>query len=323
MTKTLTAFFVATALAATGAGASALLAATPAHAQAAAASAPVMRPLKLYPDSKLIQGDRISVEVIGSGPGPDLRAGPVVLARKPGSARRTGLREHYRLHLVQVNGFAGAPAAANATGPVFEPTAEAIDAYIVSAHLAPATYVGHSLGGTMGLYLAEYHPEHLKKVMMVDALPFYGVLMGGPTATAASIKPMAEGAKFAMMNSTPEQTAANSARIIAFMVKDPEGNKEATAWGAASDRAVVATAMSEDMQLDLRSGLPAIRTPMTLVYPFDAAAGMPLAQWDGLYKGQYAPLPALNMVRVDDSKHFVMFDQPAKFDAALDAFLAS
>ena len=26
--------------------------------------------------------------------------------------------------------------------------------------------------------------------------------------------------------------------------------------------------------------------------------------------------------RIDDSRHFVMFDQPARFDAALDAFLA-
>ena len=81
--------------------------------------------------------------------------------------------------------------------------------------------------------------------------------------------------------------------------------------------------MTEDMVLDLRPGLPAIKTPMTLVYPFDAAAGMPLAQWDGLYKGQYAPLTTLNMVRVDDSKHFIMYDQPDKFAAALDAFLAS
>ena len=320
MTKTLTAFFMATALTATGAGVNALLAATSANAQTA--TAPAMRPLKLYPDSRLIQGDRISVEVVGSGP--DLIFVPGLSSSRE-TWKRTAdrLRAHYRLHLVQVNGFAGAPAAANATGPVFEPTAEAIDAYIVSAHLAPATYIGHSLGGTIGLYLAEHHPEHFKKVMMVDALPFYGVLMGGPTATAASIKPMAEGAKFAMMNSTPEQTAANSARIIAFMVKDPEGNKEATAWGIASDRAVVATAMSEDMQLDLRSGLPAIKTPMTLVYPFDAAAGMPLEQWDGLYHGQYAPLTSLKMVRVDDSKHFIMYDQPDKFAAALDAFLAS
>lgn len=321
MTKTLTAFLMATALTATGAGVSALAAAGTARAQTQSAPTPI-RPLKLFADSRLIQGERISVEVVGSGP-------DVIFVPGLSSSRETWkrtaerLRDHYRLHLVQVNGFAGAPALANASGPVFEPTAEAIDAYIVSAHLAPATYVGHSLGGTLGLYLAEHHPEHLKKVMMVDALPFYGVLMGGPTATSESIKPMAEGAKFAMMHSTPEQTAANSARVIAFMVKDPEGNKEATAWGIASDRAVVATAMTEDMQLDLRPGLPAIKTPMTLVYPFDAGAGMPLAQWDGLYQGQYAPLTSLKMVRVDDSKHFIMYDQPGKFAAALDAFLAS
>jgi pimeloyl-ACP methyl ester carboxylesterase len=85
---------------------------------------------------------------------------------------------------------------------------------------------------------------------------------------------------------------------------------------------VVATAMAEDMTLDLRPGLPAIKTPMTLVYPFDPAMGVPSVQWDGLYHGQYAPLPGATLVRIDDSRHFIMFDQPAKFDAALDAFLA-
>ena len=322
MNKTLTAFLMTTVLAAAGAGGCALAAASSAQAQTTTLQATPMRPLKLYPDSKLIQGERISVEVVGSGP--DLIFVPGLSSSRE-TWKRTAdrLRAHYRLHLVQVNGFAGAPAAANATGPVFEPTAEAIDAYIVSAHLAPATYIGHSLGGTMGLYLAEHHPEHLKKVMMVDALPFYGVLMGGPTATSASIKPMAEGARMAMNASPPEAYAARSAQTIAFMVKDPEGKAEATDWGRVSDRGVVAMAMSEDMQLDLRPGLPAIKTPMTLVYPFDPAMGQPLDQWDGLYKGQYAPLTTLKTVRVDDSRHFVMFDQPAKFDAALDAFLAS
>ena len=318
MKTMMTALMAATVLSAVNFTASSALAQT----AATTADAPVARPLKLYPESKLIQGERISVEVVGAGP--DLIFVPGLSSSRE-TWKRTAdrLRGHYRLHLVQINGFAGAPAEANAAGPVCEPTAEAIDAYIVSAHLAPATYIGHSLGGTIGLYLTERHPEHLKKVLMVDALPFYGVLMGGPAATSASIKPMAEGAKFAMTHSTPDQSAVNSARIIAFMVKDPEGNKEATAWGRVSDREVVATAMSEDMQLDLRPGLPTIKTPMTLVYPYDAAAGMPLDQWDGLYKGQYAPLSTLKMVRVDDSKHFVMYDQPAKFDAALDAFLGS
>jgi pimeloyl-ACP methyl ester carboxylesterase len=318
MTKTMTAFFMSSALTLAGA----LGTIGPVQAQTTPESTAPMRPLKLYSDSKLIQGERISVEVVGSGP--DLIFVPGLSSSRE-TWKRTAdrLRGRYRLHLVQVNGFAGAPALANGSGPVFEPTAEAIDAYIVSAHLAPATYVGHSLGGTIGLYLAEHHPEHLKKVMMVDALPFYGVLLGGPTATSASIKPMAEGIRMAMIASSPDAYAARSAQTIAFMVKDPEGIKEATAWGRVSDRAVVATAMSEDMQLDLRPGLPAIKTPMTLVYPFDTAMGQPLDQWDGLYKGQYAPLTTLKFVRVDDSKHFVMFDQPAKFDAALDAFLAS
>ena len=293
-------------------------AAAPVSAQPAAAAAD---PNRLFADSRLIVKDRISVEVVGHGP--DLVFVPGLSSSRE-TWRHTAerLRGQYRLHLVQVAGFAGEAARANAAAPGFEPTAEAIDAYLVEAHLTPATYIGHSLGGTMGLYLAEHHPEHLKKVLMVDSLPFYGVLMGGPDTTTEKLKPMAEGARYAMTHSTPEQAAANSDKIISMMVNDPEGKRLAIGWGKLSDRTVVANAMVEDMLLDLRPGLPTIKTPMTLVYPFDAASGMPLERWDWLYHSQYAPLPGIALVRVDGSKHFVMFDQPAKFDAALDAFLA-
>ncbi len=291
------------------------------RAEAQPAPAVASDPNRLFSDSTLITKDRISIEVVGTGP--DLIFVPGLSSSRE-TWKRTAerLRGKYRLHLVQVAGFAGEPPRANAAGPVVEPTAEAIDAYIVEARLAPATYVGHSLGGTMGLYLVEHHPEHIKKLLMADSLPFYGVLMGGPDMTPEKLKPAAEGARYAMTHSTPEQTAAQSTSIITFMVNDLEGRREAIAWGKASDRTVVANAMVEDMLLDLRPGLAAIRTPVTLVYPFDAKMGQPLDRWDGLYHAQYAPLPGINLVRVDDSRHFVMFDQPQKFDAALDAFLA-
>lgn len=290
---------------------------TPAAAQAPAAA----DPNRLYPDSKLVVRDRISVEVIGAGPDVIFVPG---LSSSRTTWKRTAdrLRSRYRLHIVQVAGFAGEPSRANATGPVVEPTAEAIDAYIVEAKLAPATYVGHSLGGTMGLYLAEHHPEHLKKVMLVDSLPFYSVVMMGPNATVEAVKPQAEAMRANMAKSTAEQTGAALKQMATFMAKSPEGGSEITTVGARSDRVVVAGAMAEDMTLDLRPGLPAVTTPVTLVYPFDATMGMPEAMWDGLYKGQFAPLKTAKLVRVDDSRHFVMFDQPAKFDAALDAFLA-
>jgi len=175
----------ATLMALTGAAATSLPGA------ATAQTAPASDPNRLFADSKLIVRDRISVEVVGSGP-------DLILVPGLDSSRQTWkhtaerLRGKYRLHLVQVAGFSGEPARANAAGRILAPTAEAIDTYIVEAGLAPAVYIGHSLGGTMGLYLAQHHPEHLKKVLLVDSLPFYGVLMGGPAATAETIRPMAD-----------------------------------------------------------------------------------------------------------------------------------
>ena len=284
-----------------------------------AQTAPASDPNRLFADSKLIVQGRISVEVVGSGP-------DLVLVPGLDSSRQTWkhtaerLRGRYRLHLVQVAGFAGEPARANATGRILAPTAEAIDAYIVEAKLAPAVYIGHSLGGTMGLYLAQHHPEHLKKVLLVDSLPFYGVLMGGPTATAETVKPMAD--RIEAMMSAPAGPVSDPTPMLASMVKDPDGLKAVVGWSKASDRTVGGRAMADDMTLDLRAGLPATPTPITLVYPFDGGMGVPLAQWDALYNSQFAPLPHKTLVRVDDSRHFVMFDQPARFDAALDAFLA-
>jgi pimeloyl-ACP methyl ester carboxylesterase len=286
---------------------------------ALAQTAPASDPNRLFADSKLIVKDRISVEVVGSGP-------DLILVPGLDSSRQTWkrtaerLRGKYRLHLVQVAGFSGEPARANATGRILAPTAEAIDAYIVEAGLAPAVYIGHSLGGTMGLYLAEHHPEHLKKVLVVDSLPFYGVLMGGPAATAETVKPMAD--QMEAMMSAPGAAALDPTPMMARMVKDPEGLKAVVGWSKASDRSVGGRAMADDMTLDLRAGLPAMQTPITLVYPFDPGMGVPLTQWDALYASQFATVPHKTMVRVDDSRHFIMFDQPAKFDAALDAFLA-
>ena len=301
-----------------GLTAAAWLAAAPPPARAEAAAA--ADPNRLFADSTLVSGDRISVEVTGHGPDVLLVPG---LSSSRTTWKRTAerLRGRYRLHLVQVAGFAGAPAGANGSGEVVIPTAEAIDAYIVSAKLAPVIYVGHSLGGTWGLYLAEHHPEHLKKLLMVDTLPFLGVLMAGPAATSDSLKPVVAQIKAAMSSGGQAQYEAGLKQTAAFMARSPEGAQEILTSGARSDRGAVATAYAEDTLLDLRPGLATIPTPVTLVYPFDAAMGRPLDQWDGLYVSQYAALKSARLVRVDDSRHFVMFDQPARFDAALDAFL--
>ena len=71
---------------------------------------------------------------------------------------------------------------------------------------------------------------------------------------------------------------------------------------------------------DLRPQLAGIKTPMTLLYPYEAAEGS-ASEVTALYTTAYAAKPNLQLIRIDDSRHFIMYDQPAAFDKAVQAFL--
>jgi pimeloyl-ACP methyl ester carboxylesterase len=49
--------------------------------------------------------------------------------------------------------------------------------------------------------------------------------------------------------------------------------------------------------------------------------GISQAASDQLYQENYAALPDKKIVRIDDSFHFIMLDQPEKFMAQVDKFL--
>ena len=286
-----------------------------------ATAQPAADPNRLFADSKIVVRDRFSDEIVGKGPDLVLIPG-LASSRVTWKATAERLRGKYRLHLIQIAGFAGEPARANATGDVLIPTAEALDAYLVEQRLAPATVIGHSLGGTTTLYLAEKHGGHLKKALMVDALPFFGG-MQDPKATSESVAPQAARNRDAMIASAGKPaTAAQLEPQMKAMSKDPATVHMISEWGAVSDRRVVAQAMYDDLTLDLRPGLPAIKTPMVLVHPDNVPLGVPVGMMDKIYPALYAQAPTVKIVLVANSQHFVMLDQPDAFYAALDAFLA-
>jgi pimeloyl-[acyl-carrier protein] methyl ester esterase len=275
---------------------------------------------RLFADSKIVVRDRFSDEIVGKGPDVVLIPG-LASSRATWRATAERLKGKYRLHLIQIAGFSGEPARGNATGDVLIPTAEAIDAYLVEQKLTPATVVGHSLGGTTLLYLAEQHPTHLKKAFVVDALPFFGG-MQSPTATVESIRPQAERMRDVMAKGAGV-TAAQLAPQMRAMSKDPATQQMIAEWGAASDRTVVARAYYDDMTLDLRPGLAAIRTPIVLLHPDNVPLGVPVGLMQKVYVDLFAPAPSITVKLASDSQHFVMLDQPQVFAKELDAFLAT
>jgi pimeloyl-ACP methyl ester carboxylesterase len=263
--------------------------------------------------------DRMTVTVTGKGPDVVLIPGLASSAAVwDGTVRQ--LSTSHRVHVIQVAGFAGAPVAGNAEGPVVEPLVEAVDAYIKANHLKAPAIIGHSMGGFTGLLLAQRHPEDVGRLLIVDSLPFFSLLFS-PTTTAESIKPQAAAMRDATVAMSAEAFASQQAMAAPRYVKSPEGQALMLAWSKASSQSVVGRAMYDLLTTDARPGLAAIKAPTTLLFPYDPAVGAPVAMIEKIYADAYAGLPGVTLKRVDDSRHFIMLDQPKAFAEAVETFL--
>jgi pimeloyl-ACP methyl ester carboxylesterase len=262
----------------------------------------------------------VLVEGVAPGKGPDVILIPgLSSSRDVYAAEAKLLVSNYRLHLLQIAGFAGDPAGPNETGPILVPVVEQLHQYIVANHLQPVPVIGHSLGGLLALMLAQSHPEDVSKLLIVDTLPFYGLIFS-PAATVDSIAPQAKAMGDQILKMPADQFVTSQPLFASRLVTSPEGLKAVSDSAVAVDRTVFVHAMLEDLATDLRPQLASIKTPMTLLYPYEAAQGSP-EQVAALYTNAYASKPNLQIVRIDDSRHFIMYDQPAAFDKAVQAFL--
>lgn len=270
--------------------------------------------------SGLIEGKRITVEVEGNGPDVVLIPG-LSSPRAVWAATAARLKTTHRLHLVEVRGFGGDAPGLNAEGPVLEPMmreiADYIDDCIVDQDRPAPAIIGHSLGGLTAMMIAARKPRDVGKLMVVDSLPFFGMLFG-PTATVATVEPQA--AAMQKMLAAKDNAEADD-RTLQIMSATEAGRAQVKAWTRAANAKVAAQLMYDDMTTDLRPELGAITAPFTMLYPLDASA-MPANIVDGLYKGAFAAARTATLKRIDGSRHFIMLDQPNAFAAAVDAFLA-
>ena len=274
------------------------------------------------------QPARFSVEVVGEGPDVILIPG-LSSTRAVWADTAERLRKTHRVHLVQLRGF-GEPAGANASGPVLQPFVEELAAYIRAGRLEKPAIVGHSMGGLAALMLAADHPALPGKLMVVDALPFIGPLFG--SASVEAIRPQADRMRAMLMENAPKVTPNFASKPDCpaslpapasprgTMTNSGAGTCLVTHGALASDLRVVAQAMHDDMVTDLGPRLGAIKVPVTMLYPQDERL-LTEAMATKIYTDAYAGLPHAKLVRIPNSYHFIMQDQPARFASELDAFL--
>ncbi len=263
--------------------------------------------------------DRLSVEVIGTGPDVILIPG-LLSSREVWRPLADRLAKTHRVHLVQLAGFAGEPWN-HGDGAFVVPVVEELGRYVVEAGLDHPAVIGHSMGALIGLKLAQDRPDSVGRLLSVDSLPFYSVLYG-PTTTVESMRPAAErmAAAFAAMDDA--SFAAGQAQIATASTRAPEVQAAILQWSVASDRRGAGAAFRDVMLTDTRPALPAMTLPVTAIYAADAEGGTPAAMADALWAQEYAPLPGVRLIRVDGSRHFIMADQPETFAEIVDQFLA-
>jgi pimeloyl-ACP methyl ester carboxylesterase len=259
--------------------------------------------------------DRISVVTRGTGP-------DIILI--PGLASSTDvwstvvdtLDDRYRLHLVQVNGFAGAAAGANADGPVAAPVAEELDRYIRESGLVRPAVIGHSMGGSIGMMLAARHPASVGRLMVVDMTPYMAVMLGPAASTPDGLRRMSDDFRDSILKSPTmlEQMFTTMTRVPAMQTALAQQVRS-------SHRPTVANAMHELLMTDLRPEIGRITAPTTLLYVIPPNLPMSAAEFDAGTRQGFANLPNTRIVKIENSAHFIQFDQPARFLAEVDAFM--
>ncbi|MDO9587444.1 MAG: alpha/beta hydrolase [Brevundimonas sp.] len=231
------------------------------------------------------------------------------------------LKGRYRVHRIHVQGFAGAPVEDNASGPVSAPVAEDLARYIAEQGLNRPAVIGHSMGGTIGLMLAARHPDSVGRLMVVDMVPFMGAMFGPPGTTAESVAPMADQIHGGMTAASDEQYQQQAAASVTGMINTEALRARPLQDAARSDRAVSSAAFRELIVTDLRSEIGRITAPTRVLYVKFNDPRMTDEITDSIYQASFAALPGATLTRIDDSAHFIMLDQPARFAAEVNAFL--
>jgi pimeloyl-ACP methyl ester carboxylesterase len=161
------------------------------------------------------------------------------------------------------------------------------------------------MGGTVAMTVGARRPDAVGRIMVVDMLPQPAGLVG---SSASAIGPLAR----ALNNivATP-----GGRRLFESVVGNFGNTRDG---GKPSDTDVVARAMNELASIDLTAELPKLKAPLTIVYAALDTEDVPRVQrvYTDAYRNSRAKL-----VRIDDSGHMIMYDQPGRFRSELKSFL--
>jgi pimeloyl-ACP methyl ester carboxylesterase len=228
------------------------------------------------------------------------------------------LAAKHSVYAVTIAGFAGRPPAGEASFAAFD---KDLTTLLDQRHIVKPVLVGHSLGGTLAIAYAETHADRLRAVVAADGLP---VLPGTQQLTQQQREAAGAQMGASVKGQTHEQLLAFEKGYMARVgVNDAALADQLAALAAQSDPATVAAWLQADVAADLPPNLPKITVPVLEIAPHspaEADAALPIhyteAEKADYYRSLLAGVPTLDVVTIAPARHFVMLDQPERFQKA-------
>jgi pimeloyl-ACP methyl ester carboxylesterase len=210
------------------------------------------------------------------------------------------ISETNECHIVTYAGFGNVPALDTLW---LQTIKHDLDNYIEQNKFEDLSIIGHSMGGTLALWIASEKKFDIKSMLVIDALPCMGALMI-PNYSSENISydtPYGRNL-LSMSDSDFSGMAMNFAK---FMCKNISKHEQIANWIKVSDRKTYVHGYFDLLKVDLRKALANIDTPVRIL----AAANPSKSMVENAYNEQYVLLENKEVIYVEDSAHFIMYDQ--------------
>ncbi len=211
------------------------------------------------------------------------------------------LSKSYECHVFTFAGFGG-------VSPIQLPWLSTIKdeliRYVKIKKLNKPSIIGHSLGGTLALWLAAEEQDLFAKVLAVDALPCTGALMV-PNFDPANMQYDNPYSK-QMLNMDSTEFRKMAAQQAAFMMLNKTKQDTIINWMIQADRNTFVYGYVDLLKLDLREKIADIKIPVVIF----AATFPDKKAIEKTYNTQFEKLNNKTIFYADAAAHFIMLDQP-------------
>src|SRR5690606_12939751 len=201
--------------------------------------------------------------------------------------------------------------------PWYAPIKDDLIAYIKKENLSNVVIVGHSMGGNLAIDIAHELPEHISGLVLVESIPcMRELMMPGVSADDLQYDSPYNKQTIEMPEEAFKQMAAGMAQN---MTVNESKMEDLTQWVVNADRETYVYGYTDLLKLDLRDKLSDIHINALIL-----GASFPDKEViRANYEKQYTNLKSKKIEVADNSKHFIMFDEPVWFYDQLNGYLST